>query len=83
VGVLTRTKVDGPVDQVEVKVVKLELGEGVVKSSFNMLRVVLSVPQLGRDEDVLTLEAWNVLEGTLNAFGNLLLVLVADWCKIY
>ena len=82
VRVLSRAKVDGPVDKVEVKVFKLELGEGVIESSLDVLRVVLSVPELGCDEDVLTLEAWNVLEGTLNALSDFLLVLVADWWKI-
>jgi hypothetical protein len=37
---------------------------------------VLCVPELGRDEDVFTLEARDVLESTLDALGNFLLVLV-------
>lgn len=77
--VLSRAEVDWPVDEIEIKVVELELGKGVIKSSLNMLRVMLSVPELGCDEDVLTLEAGNVLEGTLDALSDLLLVLVADW----
>lgn len=46
-----------------------------------MLRVVLCVPKLRCDKDVLTLEAGNVVEGTLNALRDLLLVLVTDWCE--
>ena len=83
VRVLARAKVDRPVNEVEIKVVKLELSKCIIESSLNVLRVVLSVPQLRCDEDILTLEAWDILEGTLDAFGDLLLVLVADWCEIY
>jgi hypothetical protein len=70
------------VDEVEVEVVELELGESVVEGGFDVLRVVLRIPELGGDEDVLTLEAGNVLEGTLDALSDLFLVLVADWCEI-
>lgn len=83
VRVLARAEVDWPVDEIEVKVVKLELGKGVIKSSFNVLRVVLGVPELASDEDILTFEAGNVLEGTLDAISDFLLVLVADWCENY
>ena len=79
--VLSWAKVDGPVDEVEVEVVKLELGEGIIESSLDVLRVVLGVPELGCDEDILTFEARNILEGTLDALSNFLLVLVADWCE--
>jgi hypothetical protein len=81
VRVLSWAKVDGPVDEVEVEIVELELSKGIIESSLDVLRVVLGVPELGCDEDVLTLEAGNVLEGTLDALSNFLLVLVADWCK--
>lgn len=79
--VLSRTEIDRPVDEVEIQVVKLKFGEGIVKGSFNMLRVMLGVPKLRCDENVLTLEAGDVLEGALDAFSDLLLVLVADWCE--
>ena len=42
-----------------------------------MRRVVLRVPELRRDEDVLALEAWDVGEGALQALGDFFLVLVA------
>lgn len=42
-----------------------------------MGRVMLSVPQLGGDEDVFTLEARDVLESTLDALGDFFLVLIA------
>lgn len=44
VRVLSGAEVDRPVNEVEVKVVKLELGECVIKSSLDVLRVVLGVP---------------------------------------
>ena len=81
VRVLSRAKVDRPVDEIEIKVVKLKLRKSVVESSFDMLWVVLGVPELRCNEDILTLEAGNVLEGTLDAFSDLLLILVADWCE--
>lgn len=75
-------EVDRPMDEVEVQVLQLELGEGVIERGFDGGRIMLGVPELGRDEDVFTLEAWDVLESTLDAFCDLLLVLVADWWKI-
>lgn len=77
VGVLAGAKRDWPVDKVEVEVVELELGEGVVESGFDVFGVVLRIPQLGGDEDILTLEARNLGERLLDALGNFLLVLVA------
>lgn len=82
-GIFSRTEVDRPVDQVKVKVVEFELGEGIIEGSLDVLRVMLGVPELGCDEDVLALEARDVLERALDAFGDLLLILVADWCKKY
>jgi hypothetical protein len=81
VRVLSRAKVDRPVDEIEIEIIELKLGKSIVESSFDVLRVVLGVPELRCYEDVLTLEAGNVLEGTLDAFSNLLLILVADWCE--
>jgi hypothetical protein len=65
------------VDQVEVEVVQLELGERVVEGGFDVRRVVLRVPELGRDEDVLTLKARDVGKGALDSLGDFLLVFVA------
>ena len=81
--IISWPKVDGPVDKVEVKVVKFELSKCVIQSGLDMLGVVLCVPEFGRDKDILTLQARNVFEGTLDAFCDLLLVLVADWCENY
>lgn len=66
---------NGPVDQVEVEVVKLELGEGVVEGLLDVLGAVGVVPQLGGDEDVLALEA-KVLQALVKTLCDLLLVLV-------
>lgn len=60
------------------KVLKLELGKGVIKSSLDRFGVVLCVPKLGGNEYVLTLDA-ELLEGALDALSDLLLVLVAGW----
>lgn len=64
-----------PVDQVEVEVVQLQLGEGVVQGLLDVLRAVGVVPQLGGDEEVLALDA-ELLDALVQALGNLLLVLV-------
>lgn len=66
---------NGPVDEVEVKVVKLELGERVVEGLLDVLGAVGVVPQFGGDEDLLTLDA-ELLEALVQALGDLLLVLV-------
>lgn len=66
---------DGPVDQEEVEVVELQLGEGVVEGLLDVLGAVRIVPQLGGDEDVLALEA-EFLQALVQALGDLLLVLV-------
>jgi hypothetical protein len=79
--VFSRAKVDWPVDEVEVKVLESQLGKGVIKRSLDGGRVMLSIPELGGDEDVFALEAWDVLESTLDAICDFFLVLVADWWK--
>jgi hypothetical protein len=77
VGVFAWAEVHRPVNQVEIEVFKLKLGKSIVESSLNVRRIMLGVPELGRDEDVLTLEARNVGEGTLNSLGDFFLVFVA------
>jgi hypothetical protein len=67
---------DGPVDEVQVEVVELQLSKALIEGLFNDSGVVLGVPELGCDEDVLTLEAGDVLVGALDALGDLALVLV-------
>lgn len=67
---------DGPVDEVEVKVFEAELGKGFVESGSDVLGLVVVVPKLGGDEDVLALQAGDLSQGTLQALANLLLVLV-------
>lgn len=74
--VLARAKVDRPMNKVKIQVFQLKLGKSIVKSSLDMSRVVLCVPQLGCDENVFTLEAGNVLVSTLDALGDFLLILV-------
>lgn len=65
---------DGEVDEVQVKVVEAELGKAVVEGRGDVLGSVLRVPELGGDEEVLTLDA--LAEGSLEGVGNLLLVAV-------
>jgi hypothetical protein len=55
VRVLSRTEVNGPVDEIQVEVFKLELGKSIIEGFLYLGRVVLGVPQLSSDEDVLTL----------------------------
>lgn len=66
----------GPVNEVQVQVFELKLGKARIEGSLNDLGAVLAVPQLGGDKEVLALEARNILVGTLDAIGNLALVLV-------
>lgn len=66
---------DRPVDEVQVEVVELELGEGVVQGLLDDLGAVGVVPQLGGDEEILSLET-KVLETLVKTLGDLLLVLV-------
>lgn len=80
--VLARPEVDGPVNEVEVEILELELGEGVIEGGLDVGRVVLRVPELGGDEDVLALEARDICKGALDTLGDLLLVLVSGWWKI-
>ena len=49
VRIISWPKVDGPVDKVEVKVVKFELCKCVIQCGLDMLGVVLCVPEFGRD----------------------------------
>lgn len=65
---------DGEVDEVKVEVVEAELSKAVIKGRSNVLGSVLRVPELGGDEDVLTLDA--LAESSLEGIGNLLLVAV-------
>jgi len=74
VDVLLLVESDGEVDEVQVEVLKTELGKAVVESSGNVLGLVLRVPELRCDEDVLTLNALG--ESLLECLGNLLLVAV-------
>ena len=43
-GVLARTEVYRPVNQIEIKVIKFELSKCVIKSGLDMGRIVLRVP---------------------------------------
>lgn len=58
-----------------VKVVEATLGKAVVESLLDNVGVVLAVPELGGDEDILTLNV-ELLEGALDTNGDFLLVLV-------
>jgi hypothetical protein len=77
VRVLSRSKVDRPVDEIQVEVLKLKFGESIVEGCLYSRRVMLRVPELSCDEDILTLEPWDVLERTLDALRNFSLVLIA------
>lgn len=70
-------KGNGEMDEVEVEVVEAELSQAVVESCRYVLWTVLRVPELGCDEDVLTLEARDLTtKGLLEGFRNLLLVAI-------
>lgn len=75
--VLAGAEVDGPVNKVQIQIVQLKLGKSVVKRGLDVSGVVLRIPELRCDENVLTLKARDILEGTFNALSDLLLVLIA------
>jgi len=64
------------VDEVEVKVLKTELLQTVIQSSLDLLGVVLRVPELRGNEDILSLEARDLSKGLLQGLGDLGLVSV-------
>ncbi len=43
---------NGPVHEVEVEVVELEVGESLAKSFADIIGMVHVIPQLGRDEEL-------------------------------
>jgi hypothetical protein len=59
-----------------VKVLEAELLEAVVESGLDDLGVVLRVPKLGGDEDILTLQTGDLGERLLESFADLGLVSV-------
>lgn len=68
-------KGDGEVNQVEVEVVETPVGELLLDDGLNTVAIVESVPQLGDDEEVLTLDE-AILDRTGNTLTALLLVAV-------
>lgn len=74
--VLARLESDWPMNEVEVKVVELQLGQCFVQSSLDIARLVLVIPQLGGNEDVLTLQARNIGQCALDALSDLFLVAI-------
>lgn len=65
---------DGEVDKVKVEVVEAELSKAVIESRGNIIGLVLRVPELGCDEEVLALDA--LAEGPLESLSDLLLVAI-------
>lgn len=65
---------NGEMDKVKVEVVETELSKAVVERRGDIVGPVLRVPELGCDEEVLTLDA--LAEGPLESLRNLLLVAV-------
>lgn len=64
-------------DQIEIKVVKLEFGEGVVKSSFDVGWIMLSIPELRCDEDILPLKALDIFQRAFDTLRDFFLILIA------
>jgi hypothetical protein len=77
VWVLSRPEVDRPVNEIQVEVLEVKLGESVIEGGLYSSRIVLGVPKLSGDEDVLTFETWNVLVCALDALCDFFLVLIA------
>lgn len=67
----------GEMHKVEIQVFETELRQAIVKRGWYILGAMLRVPELGGDEDILTLEAGNAtIEGLLESLGNFLLVAI-------
>jgi hypothetical protein len=62
-------------DQVEIEILETPVGELLLDDGLNTLAIVESVPQLGDDEEILTLDE-AILDGTGNTLTALLLVAV-------
>ena len=73
-------KGNGEVDEVEVEVVKAQLGQAIVESVCDVLGAMLRVPKLGDDEKILALDT-KLGEGLLESASDLLLVAV-DLCQV-
>ena len=57
-----------------IKVIEIQLLQRLIQGLLHILRTVAVAPQLGGDEDVLTLQAGNILVGPLDALADLTLV---------
>lgn len=66
---------DGEVDDVQVKVVNAQVCELLLGNGLDLVGIVERVPELGNEEQLLTLDE-SVLDGTGNTLANLLLVAV-------
>lgn len=69
---------DGEVDEEEVKVVDLPVGELLAGDGLDVLLVVVSLPELGDDEEILSLHN-ALLDGTGDTLTTGLLVAVICW----
>ena len=59
-----------------VQVVQLQLRQTLVQGLLDVVGVVLGIPQLGGDEDILALQPRDILVGAFDPSGNLSLILV-------
>lgn len=59
-----------------VQVVQLKLRQTLVQGLLDVVGVVLGIPQLGGDEDILALQPRDILVGAFDTRGNLSLILV-------
>lgn len=66
---------DGEVNQVEIQVLELQILEGLLAGEFDLVGSVESVPQLGDDEKILSLDE-ALRDGAFDALTDLLLVTV-------
>ena len=73
--VFPRLEAHGPVDEVEVQVVQLQVAERLLAGTFHQVLVVIRVPQLADDEEALMLHHL-LLQLCLEGQTHLILVLV-------
>ena len=68
---------EGPVDQVQIDVIELEILQTLLRRLLHVLRLPVHDPELGRDEELLTLHQ-SLLETLLDALAHRLLILVQN-----
>lgn len=68
-----------PVDKVKIKVLQLQISQGLLQGGFNEIRSVFCVPEFARDEEIFALNDTLIYDGG-QTFTDRLLVAVNRSC---